>query len=275
MPGESGQAGKGGKPHKVTYADTRTDTYEGGRGRAGPGGKPGPALTLPHAVSALRKDAGASVLATLSLSARVYLRLCLPLPPDLAAALIQAWWRGFALRQVLPAMIVHAHRVCGIVERHRKRLLQELHQPPPRAPHSPPRPAAQDADTAAHAHSSLSSSSHTPSRMSPASRNAGLVDGGSVIGYATPHAQEALKRHLALAWSTKRITYPLALDLRDMVVCVVCVPYMYALYVCLICMRCMCALYVCVVCVPYMCALYVVRVSAVSSDTHTHTHVRT
>ena len=216
MPGERGQA------HKDTYEDTHTDKYGWGGGRAGTGGKQGRALTLPHAVSALRKDAGASALATLSLSARVYLRLCLPLPPELAAALIQAWWRGFALRQVLPAMLLHAHRVCGIVERHRKRLLHELHtQLPPRAPHSPPRPAVQDADTAAHIHSS---SSHTPSRLSPASRNAAMVDGGRVVGYSTPHAQEALKRHLASSWSTKRIAYPLALDLRDMVPCVcVCV----------------------------------------------------
>lgn len=74
------------------------------------------------------------------------------LPPELAASLIQAWWRGFAVRQVLPlqvrapplsllrqirgrtrsgnstlqrmAQVLHAHRVCGIVERHRRRLLQ-------------------------------------------------------------------------------------------------------------------------------------------------------
>ena len=67
------------------------------------GQKPRPVLTLPHAVSALRKEAGtggrgnggrdngATALATLSLSARVYLRLCLPLPPELAAALLQVY----------------------------------------------------------------------------------------------------------------------------------------------------------------------------------------
>jgi len=38
-----------------------------------------------------------------------------------------------------------------------------------------------------------------------------------MVGYKTPHGQEVLKRHLAMAWSTKRITYPLALDLRDTV----------------------------------------------------------
>ena len=67
------------------------------------GQKPRPVLTLPYAVSALRKEAGtggrgnggrdngATALATLSLSARVYLRLCLPLPPELAAALLQVY----------------------------------------------------------------------------------------------------------------------------------------------------------------------------------------
>jgi hypothetical protein len=48
--------------------------------------------------------------------------------------------------------------------------------------------------------------------------------------------------------------------------CLICVPYMCALYVCLICVPYtgsralyvpyMCALYVCLICVPYMCALY-------------------
>ena len=53
------------------------------------------AVSLAQAASALQKPAGfeaslgVTALASLALSARVYLRLCLPLPPDLAASLIQ------------------------------------------------------------------------------------------------------------------------------------------------------------------------------------------
>ena len=46
--------------------------------------------------------------------------------------------------------------------------------------------------------------------------------------------------------------------LKQVCVCLECVPYMYALYVCLVCMPCMYALYVCLICMPYMYALYVI-----------------
>src|SRR6056300_485836 len=42
--------------------------------------------------------------------------------------------------------------------------------------------------------------------------------------------------------------------------CLICMPYMYALYVCLICMPYMHALYVCLICMPYMYALYVCHI---------------
>ena len=74
-----------------------------------------------------------------------------------ARALSQACWRGYAVRQVLPALIAQGHRVCGIVERHRQRLLRDLHaplhDPPPRTPdaaHSPTGRTGQLTDIPAH-----------------------------------------------------------------------------------------------------------------------------
>ena len=42
----------------------------------------------------------------------------------------------------------------------------------------------------------------------------------------------------------------------DQVVCLMCMPYVYALWVCLICMPYMYVLYGCLICMPYMHAVY-------------------
>jgi len=199
--------------------------------------------TLPAAAGNLRKTVGlaagrtpAVALGSLSLSARVYLRLCLALPPDLAASLIQAWWRGFAVREVLPRLLLHAHRVCGIVERHRRRLLTQIETdmrgdmallpppddtlPPTSEQHQPPcaggggaheeRAAATYSANSHSSNTSNTSNTSTSRSTSASKRVASQVAACSKGGYTAPHAQEELKRRLALSWSAKRIAYPLS-----------------------------------------------------------------
>lgn len=200
------------------------------------------------AKNAARAPIGA--LGTLSLSARVYLRLCLALPPDLAASLIQAWWRGFAVREVLPVLLIHAHHVCAIVHRHRKRLLVQVEsdedskrsafvihkrvgeegvtaQEPalmgPMTTGSPHRGAAASPQLrAAHPERSTATDTHILTH-SPAREREGqasgrrLQGGGGGGGQTRKEAESGLKRKLALSWSAKRITYPLPNDLASSV----------------------------------------------------------
>ena len=150
----------------------------------------------------------------------------------------QAWWRGWAVRQVVPLLLSHAQRVCAIVERHRRRLLQEL-QPSSEAGHVKSTPAVAGASAGAggehtgaspvsclhdagagmqsgHGKSTATdASAHTPTRT----WQGGVEGEWSVCEATAPcytrgHVQEQLKRKLAVSWSAKRITYPLAQDLR-------------------------------------------------------------
>ena len=199
---------------------------------------------LPRAGLGQRK--GVAALGTLSLSARVYLRLCLALPPHLAASLIQvlsqphsfwhlmpffeggvvadiqwahrsctqAWWRGYAVRRVLPVLLLHAHRVCGIVERHRKRLVHQAH-PPDTPDCTPIAMPAQVHETLLNGTCAGRDGQGTHS-LQTATRQS-QVSACTVQGYTTAHAQAGLKRKLALSWSAKRITYPLCIDLSSTV----------------------------------------------------------
>jgi hypothetical protein len=76
-------------------------------------------MGLPSAIPEERRLIQA--LGGLYLSARVYHRLGLRLPDDLAATLVQAVWRGYALRRAAPVLRDVALRVCAIVEDHRRR----------------------------------------------------------------------------------------------------------------------------------------------------------
>ena len=49
-------------------------------------------------------------------SLQVQLNLGLTLPKSLAAVLIQAMWRGHAVRRTVPMLIAFAHRICAIVD---------------------------------------------------------------------------------------------------------------------------------------------------------------
>lgn len=167
---------------------------------------------------------------------------------------VQAWWRGFALRQLVPVLLLHAHRVCGIVERHRKRLVQQvlpqaagdsvqqlLPQP---AVHSvlialpqgqealPSAPCVHDSGGGHGGGGRSGQAEKTDAKKPPNTHSTGhWADGVSDVaaleacrqqGYTTAHAQEGLKRKLALSWSAKRITYPLTQDLSS------CVAYLSA-----------------------------------------------
>lgn len=61
----------------------------------------------------------------------VYVRVCVTCVPRTCAESLtgmdtQAVWRGYSTRAVVPALLMHAHRVCGIMRRQRARLLRQV-----------------------------------------------------------------------------------------------------------------------------------------------------
>ena len=61
----------------------------------------------------------------------VYVCVCVTCVPRTCAESLtgmdtQAVWRGYSTRAVVPALLMHAHRVCGIMRRQRARLLRQV-----------------------------------------------------------------------------------------------------------------------------------------------------
>mmetsp|Transcript_24876 Transcript_24876/g.56150 ORF Transcript_24876/g.56150 Transcript_24876/m.56150 type:complete len:525 (-) Transcript_24876:884-2458(-) len=124
-----------------------------------------------------REEECARALAGLSLSVKVLLRMSLPIPPQTAATQIQSIWRGFSTRKVLPVFVAHAHRICMLVERHRKRCLSR-------------------------------------EGISEELLGKNVLGFTKLEQYQNPFNQHELKGKLRLLWSSKRLSLPVPSELR-------------------------------------------------------------
>mmetsp|Transcript_610 Transcript_610/g.1594 ORF Transcript_610/g.1594 Transcript_610/m.1594 type:complete len:734 (+) Transcript_610:169-2370(+) len=125
-----------------------------------------------------RGEECARALATLSLGPKVLRAMNLPIPAHLAASQIQSSWRGFATRKVLPVLISHAHRICMLVERHRKRCLSK-------------------------------------EGISEELLGKNVLGFANLEHYDNPFSQKELKGKLRLLWSSKRSILPIPCELRN------------------------------------------------------------